>query len=202
MQSGSYPNYNRDPLWPSGWKETEMHTFLGELNKFRNGIINKDGDAFLKGGMKFLYSAGNALVFKRGNIIVFTTNVGFNGTDVVVVTSDTSLTAGTEMIDGLSNSTVTVGNGGAMTVTLSHGMPMVFYPKTDYSEVVPSTKLTATQTNSTTSSSATASNSSTGSSNTGSTAKSQAQRRGSDSFLQDMGIFGLWIAFALGVVLF
>jgi alpha-amylase len=149
MQAGSYPNYNRDPVWPSGWKETEMHTFLGILNKFRNGVINKDGDAFLKGGMKFLYSAGNVLVFKRGDIIVFTTNVGSNGAPVTVTTADIGFASGTTMIDGLSNSTVTVGNGGIMRVTLTHGMPMVFYPQNEYNSVVLSTKLTTIQNNST-----------------------------------------------------
>jgi len=147
MQAGAYPNYNRDPLWPAGWKETDMHTFLGTLNKLRNGVINKDGDNFLKGGMKFLYSAGNALVFKRGDIIVFTSNVGTNGANVQVVTQDTGLSKDTEMIDGLSNSTVTVGDGGVMTVIISHGMPMVFYPKTEYIKIVPSTKLIDTAQN-------------------------------------------------------
>jgi len=34
----------------ASWIEgSGMHTFLGTLNKLRNGVINKDGDNFLKG---------------------------------------------------------------------------------------------------------------------------------------------------------
>jgi hypothetical protein len=140
-QSGAYPNYNRDPVWPEQWKPTDMHTFLGTLNRVRNGVINKDGDTFLKGGMQFLYSGGNAVSFKRGNIVVFVTNAGSTGANVNVVTTNTGFVSGTVLIDALSNSTVTVGTGGILSVTLSKGMPMVFYPKSDWSNVELSTKV-------------------------------------------------------------
>jgi alpha-amylase len=142
-QSGAYPNYNRDPMWPNQWKPTEMHTYISILNKLRNGVINKDADAFLKGGMNFLYSGGNALAFKRGPVIVFVTNAGSNGADVTVVTTDTGLSSGTELIDALSNSTVSVGTGGVVSVTLKKGMPMAFYPKADWANVALTTKVDA-----------------------------------------------------------
>jgi len=200
MQAGAYPNYNRDPIWPNGWKETEMHTFLGTLNKLRNGVINKDEDSFLKGGMKFVYSAGNALTFKRGNVIVFTTNVGSSGVDIVVVTQDTGLSKGTEMIDGLSNSTVTVGDGGVMTVTLSHGLPMVFYPKADYSKVVLSNKVAPLSQTTTSNSSDTkpSSPSAHASGNSSSTARSHANKIASSSDVYTVSAFiGILLSFGL-----
>src|SRR5579859_7409675 len=189
------------------------------LNKVRNGVINKDGDTYLKAGMKFIFSATNALAFKRGGLIVFVTNVGSAGGDVKIVTTDSGLVKGTELVDFVAGGTVVVGDGGVITVTLIKGMPVVLYPKLEFSKVVLSTKVNALGGSAVASGTAAGStgSSGTGSGNSGSgtvaigvaggstgtggistsTAKSLASRRGGENVLW-RGILGLGVAFGVG----
>ena len=118
-----------------------MYNFIATINKIRNGVVNKDGDKFLKAGMKFLFSAGNALAFKRGELIVFVTNGGSSSADVTVVTSDSGFVKGTEMVDFIAGGSVIVGDAGVITIILKKGMPVVLYPKTEATKVVLSTKV-------------------------------------------------------------
>jgi alpha-amylase len=203
-QAGAYPNYNRDPLWPERWIPTEMSGFLGTLNKFRNGVINKDGDTFLTGAMKFLFTAGNALAFMRGEVLVFLTNVGSQGVNVAITTSDTGFPSGTEMVDVLSNSTVTVGPGGILTVTLTHGQPMVLYPKNGLNQLVMSTKLTGSNTTSSSSSNSSSTTTSGSDSNTSSSSSSAGKKSSATTVGGDMAFYTLFtisIAFCAGLLL-
>jgi len=206
-QAGAYPNYNRDPLWPAKWVKSDTYNFVALLNKARNGVINKDGDAFLTQRMTFLYTAGNALAFKRGSMVVFVTNVGSSGADLTIVTSDSGFPHGTEMVDFVAGGTVTVGAGGAITVTLSKGMPVVLYPKTDFAQVVLTTTVNALAGESTVANgtdSGTDSGTATGTAATAtgskatSTAKSLAIRIRAQKGLIWTGVMALGVAFGAG----
>jgi alpha-amylase len=142
LSNGAYPNYNRDPLWPAGWQATDMSNFVGTLNKFRNGVINKDGDIYLKGGMLFVYSAGNAVVFQRGPVLVFLTNGGSEAANFQIETEKTNYEQGTVLTEIVSGGNVTVGSQGVVSVTITKGMPQVYYPASEYVSVTTTTMVT------------------------------------------------------------
>jgi alpha-amylase len=204
MQAGAYPNYNRDPLWPAKWQKTDMYNFIATINKVRNGVVNKDGDGYVKGGMTFLFSAGNAVAFKRGGVLVFVTNVGSSGADVTIVTSDSGFTKGTEMVDFIAGGSVIVADGGVITVVLKKGMPVVLYPKTEAANVVLSTKVVALEGNSTVAngtSGGAVSGSGTATAAAGSgtsTAKSLATRLTGEKGILQQAFMGLGVAFGAG----
>jgi alpha-amylase len=196
LQNGAYPDFNRNPLWPAGWQATEMSNYLATLNKFRNGVINKDGDAFLKGGMKFIYIAGNALVFQRGSMIVVLSNAGSDAANLQIVTENTEMSQGTVLTELLSGGNVTVGNDGVVSATITKGMPMVFYPAAEFTSVVPTTMVNAY-----TATTPTASSVPSSSSNNGTTKKSLASGRvGSETTLWGV-LISMGFAFAAGLIM-
>ncbi len=184
-----------------------MYNFIATINKIRNGVVNKDGDKFLKAGMKFLFSAGNALAFKRGELIVFVTNGGSSSADVTVVTSDSGFVKGTEMVDFIAGGSVIVGDAGVITVILKKGMPVVLYPKTEATKVVLSTKVvplggSSAVANGTSGGdvgvSGTATAAAVSGSSTAKSAKSQAIRFSAEKGFMWPAFLGLGVAFGAG----
>jgi alpha-amylase len=169
--SGSGTPNQREAIWLSGYSTTAtLYTFITTLNALRSRAIAQDS-TYLSYQAYPVYSDSNTIVMRKGytgyQVIGVYTNVGSSGSKTLTLTSSmTGFTASQSLVDVLSCTAFTADSSGNLAVTLSSGLPRVFYPlaRLTGSGICPS--LTGSSTSSSTSYSTSKTSTSTGYSTT------------------------------------
>ncbi|KAH8152050.1 uncharacterized protein LAJ45_04044 [Morchella importuna] len=131
--TGASDPANREAIWFSGYDTTAtLYTHVASLNQIRNRAIEVSGDTYLTYQAWVIYSDTNSLAIRKGDIVTVMTNLGSSGSATLSVTS-TGYTAGATVVDVLSCTTLTVGTSGTLSVSITSGLPKVFYPSASLS---------------------------------------------------------------------
>ncbi|KXN90497.1 Alpha-amylase 1 [Leucoagaricus sp. SymC.cos] len=124
--SGSADPYNREPLWTSGYQETDAYNFIKTLNQFRNFLVTTD---WLKQETRILTSGPVGLAVMKGQVISIATSIGSppqNGTHIAVPSPYDS---GTSMTNILTCQQWVVGSKGFLDVEYTKGgVPVILMP--------------------------------------------------------------------------
>lgn len=129
---GSVPD-NREAVWLSGYDTTaELYTFITQLNAIRSWAISKDSTWVTYQAWP-IYSDSHTIGMRKGNvglqIVGVYSNVGSSGsTTVTLEAANTGFTAGQALTDVLSCTAFTADSSGDLSVSISAGVPRVFYP--------------------------------------------------------------------------
>jgi alpha-amylase len=157
--SGGDVPYNREAIWLSGYSTTAtLYTWITKLNQIRNVAIAANVD-YLDYQAWPIYSDSSNIAMRKGyagsQIVGVFSNVGSSGSASISLTaSNTGFTAGQVLTDVMSCTNFTADSSGNLAVTISSGIPRVFYPaaalsKTSVCSSSPSTTTTTTMTTST-----------------------------------------------------
>lgn len=131
--SGSGTPNNREAVWLSGYDTTAaLYTWITALNALRSWAVLYNS-SYLDYQAWPVYSDSHTIAMRKGSagsqVVGVYTNVGASGsTTVTLAASNTGFTAGQALMDVMSCTSYTAGTGGALTVTISGGVPRVFYP--------------------------------------------------------------------------
>ncbi|KAK2788739.1 hypothetical protein FQN52_006495 [Onygenales sp. PD_12] len=126
--SGGQDPDNREAVWLSGFDTTAtLYTHIAALNKIRS-FAAKSEKEYIETLSTVAYSDAQTLAMVKGGVVTILTNAGAGGGDSQVTVDGTGYTGGDKVMDALSCEPLTVGDGGSLAVTLSGGMPKVFYP--------------------------------------------------------------------------
>ncbi|KAK3337361.1 glycoside hydrolase superfamily [Cercophora scortea] len=129
---GATPN-NREAVWLSGYSTTaELYTFITKLNQIRARAIAQDS-GYLTYNANPVYSDSHTIAVRKGStgyqVVGVYTNIGASSSASVTLSSSaTSFSANQPLIDIVSCTAFTTDSSGAVTVTLSAGLPRVLYP--------------------------------------------------------------------------
>lgn len=129
---GSVPA-DREAIWFSGYSTSAtLYTWIAALNKIRSRAIAQDS-SYLSYQAYPVYTDNNNIAMRKGRdgyqVIGVFTNKGSSGSSsLTLTTSMTGFTASQSVVDVMSCTTFTTDSSGSLGVTLSGGIPRVFYP--------------------------------------------------------------------------
>lgn len=129
---GAVPD-NREALWLSGYDTTaELYAWITDLNAIRTWAISKD-TTYLTYQAWPVYSDSHTIAMRKGaagtQVVGVYSNVGASGSTTVTLTAaNTGFTAGQALTDVMSCTALTADSSGAVSVSISGGVPMVLYP--------------------------------------------------------------------------
>lgn len=124
---------DREAIWLSGYPTSApLYSWIATLNKIRAWAIAQDS-SYLTYQAYPVYTDDNNIAMRKGydgyQVIGVFTNTGSSGSpSVTLTTSMTGFTAGEAVVDVMSCTTFTADSSGSLDVTLSGGLPTVFYP--------------------------------------------------------------------------
>lgn len=134
--SGSGDPYNREPLWPSGYQQTDAYTIIQQLNAARNFLVsNASQTNWLTSETEILTQSPHGIAIMKGPVITILTNIGSpaqNGTNIAVVTPYDSETAFFDIFDC---DQWVVGSGGSLDVEYTKGGKPVVLVRSDVLEL-------------------------------------------------------------------
>ena len=130
---GGVPN-NREAVWLSGYSTSAtLYTHITMLNRLRLRAIQQDSNyATYKANP--IYSDGSTIVMRKGStgsqIISVFSNKGTNGNSYTLSlpSSGTGFASGQTVIEVLSCTSYSTDSSGNLAVSMSGGLPRVFYP--------------------------------------------------------------------------
>lgn len=132
--TGSGVPQNREAIWLSHYSNTsQLYKWIASLNKIRGWAIAQDAN-YLRYHAYPIYTDSHILAMRKGfdgyQVVGVFTNVGSSSsTFVSPATGQTGFTANQEVMDVMSCRTFTTDSSGTLTrITLSRGLPRVFYP--------------------------------------------------------------------------
>ncbi|KAI3401655.1 hypothetical protein diail_9319 [Diaporthe ilicicola] len=129
---GDTPN-NREAVWLSGYDTSaELYTWITGLNAIRKWAISKDS-TYLDYSAWPIYSDSHTIGMRKGyagyQIVGVYSNVGSGASTTVTLTAvSTGFTSGQALTDVMSCNSFTADSSGNLAVTVSAGVPRVFYP--------------------------------------------------------------------------
>lgn len=129
---GDVPN-NREAIWLSEYStDSELYKWITAANNIRSRAISQDVD-YLNYQAYPIYSDSNTVSMRKGfdgyQVIGIFSNVGSSGSASVALTgSQTGFEANQAVIDVMSCTAATTDSSGSLSVTLSGGIPRVYYP--------------------------------------------------------------------------
>ncbi|EIN07658.1 glycoside hydrolase family 13 protein [Punctularia strigosozonata HHB-11173 SS5] len=127
--SGIGDPWNREPLWTSGYAQSDAYKFIQSLNQFRNFLVNSSSSSdWLHQPLQLLTTTGQGLSFLKGDVVTVLTTVGSppsNATTPVYTPFD-HFTALTEV---LTCQQFVVGSNGTVVVNYAlGGRPTILVP--------------------------------------------------------------------------
>lgn len=133
--SGSTIPTNREALWTSGYNQnSDLYKHIQMLNAIRSRAIYID-DAYLTYKADPIYADASTIALRKGEagaaIVSVYTNRGSNsgGSTMTLAASRTGYSANTDLVEVLSCATLRVDSRGNLGVTVSNGLPGVYYPR-------------------------------------------------------------------------
>ncbi|KAI0928231.1 hypothetical protein AcW1_005538 [Taiwanofungus camphoratus] len=125
--SGGGDPWNREPLWPSGYKNTTTYQLMTTLNKLRNFLVNgKSG--WLNSSAEVLSTSPYGIGIMKGEVVTILTNIGSppQNVSIAVYTPLPRLLATTDI---LTCEQYVVGSNGTLEVSYTKGgVPTVLVP--------------------------------------------------------------------------
>ncbi|KAL1962885.1 hypothetical protein VTN77DRAFT_9063 [Rasamsonia byssochlamydoides] len=156
---GGNDPYNREATWLSGYSTTaELYTFIANTNTIRSLAISVDSEYLTYRNDPFYYDS-NTLAMRKGSdglqVITVLSNLGADGSSYTLTLSGSGYSAGTELVEAYTCTTVTVDSNGDIPVPMESGLPRVFLPASSLGDSSlcgssPSPTTTATSTPTTT----------------------------------------------------
>ena len=126
----------RAAMWLSGFDTgTDLYAWIARLNAVRAWAISRDGGGFVASSAHVIYAQGPTMALRKGNggrqIVSVFSNAGESAGDYSISLSSetTPFNAGQALVDTMSCSALTVGRDGVLSVTISGGLPRIFYPR-------------------------------------------------------------------------
>lgn len=132
FSGGTVPN-NREAIWSSGYSTSAtLYTYIAQINAIRKQAIAKDTGYLTYKGYP-VYSDSQTIVMRKGTtgsqVVAVFNNRGASGSGAFTLTSANSgFTAGEALTEMLSCKTYTTDSSGNLAITISSGLPQVFYP--------------------------------------------------------------------------
>lgn len=124
---------DREAIWLSGYPTSAtLYGWIATLNEVRSTAIAQDS-SYLTYQAYPVYTDSNNIAMRKGSdgyqVVGLFTNTGSSGSPSVTLTASmTGFTAGEAVVDVMSCTTFTTDSDGSLYVTLSGGVPRVFYP--------------------------------------------------------------------------
>ncbi|KAF1349150.1 alpha-amylase [Delphinella strobiligena] len=136
--SGSTVPENREAIWLSSYSTTStLYTFITTMNKIRRQAIEQDSN-YLTASATTAYSDSSTIVMRKGStgsqVIGVFSNSGVSGSHSFTLTSSNSgFTAGQSVTELINCTTYKTDSSGNLAVTITGGLPQVFYPTSELS---------------------------------------------------------------------
>ncbi|KAI6809958.1 alpha-amylase [Hortaea werneckii] len=125
---GSNDPYNREAVWFSGYNtDAELYKLVTNLNKIRKQAISDDG-SYLGYNAWPTYTGDHVLGMRKGKMTFVTSNLGSSSSDTTVTIGNTGFSGGAQVTDLISCNTMNANDDGSISVTISNGQSMAFYP--------------------------------------------------------------------------
>ncbi|KAH9828346.1 Alpha-amylase domain [Teratosphaeria destructans] len=140
--NGSGTPDNREDIWRSKYSTSStLYTFIARVNAIRTFALNKDS-SYLTYKAYPVYSDSKTIAMRKGStaqVISVWTNSGASGTSysITLTSSETGFSAGQSVTELLTCTTSTTDSNGRLTVTISGGLPKIFYPSSALSGSAP-----------------------------------------------------------------
>lgn len=133
--SGGTVPKNREAIWTSGYDTTaELYKHIASLNELRSWAVNQSS-TWVTYQADVAYSDDSTIAVRKGpagaQTVGVYTNAGASGGDttVSIPSSGTGFTATQALVDVIACKAYTTDSNGALSASLSGGLPAVFYPK-------------------------------------------------------------------------
>lgn len=136
--SGSTVPDNREAIWLSSYSTTStLYTFITKMNNIRRQAIEQDSN-YLTSSATTAYSDSSTIVMRKGStgsqVIGVFSNSGASGSHSFTLTSsDSAFTAGQSVTELIHCTTYKTDSSGNLAVTITSGLPQVFYPTSELS---------------------------------------------------------------------
>lgn len=126
--SGAADPDNREALWPSGYNtNAELYKHIALLHRIRDLASDIGGKAeYFAWGAEAVGTSSQYLAMKRGPVLVVVSNVGEQGTTNGFSVPTSQFDSGDVVVDLLTCTTATVGDGGAFESAANNGESRVW----------------------------------------------------------------------------
>lgn len=131
---------NREAIWLSGYSTTApLYALISALNRIRALAIARNS-TYLSYQNYVIYSDSSTIAMRKafnGNqVVTVLSNQGSGGHKYALTLNgnETGFTAGEDVVEVLSCTTMTVDSGGNLAVPMASGLPRVLYPAAQLSE--------------------------------------------------------------------
>lgn len=128
--SGGNDPFNREATWLQGYRtDTRLYSLVSNLNRIRRHLISgSSGGNTTTPVAEVIYNDTNNLVLKKGQMVAVYNNRGSSTPAYTLALRDTGFNAGSSVTDLLSCRTTTVCGDGTLSVNVTGGLPLVFFP--------------------------------------------------------------------------
>lgn len=132
FSGGSVPN-DREALWTSGYSTSAtLYTYIKKVNAIRKWALRKDS-SYLTYKANPVYLDSHTIAVRKGSkgtqVISVFNNRGSSGSgSASLKSSDTAFTSGQSITELLTCKTSTTDSSGNLAITISNGLPLMFYP--------------------------------------------------------------------------
>lgn len=128
---------NREAVWLSGYNTgADLYKITASLNQIRNRAIEVDAD-YVTYQNWVIYSDTTTIAMRKGfdgaQVITVLSNKGANGDAYTLNLGNTGWTSGTQVVEVLTCSTVTVTSSSTVTVPMANGLPRVYFAASNLS---------------------------------------------------------------------
>lgn len=135
--SGNGDPYNREAVWLSGYSTSAaLYTFIASVNQIRNRAIYKDAN-YVNYQNWVIYSDTTTIGMRKGfdgnQIITILSNKGASGASYTQAIGNTGWTSGTQVVEILTCTTVTIDSSNNLNVPMAQGLPRIYFPLTSLS---------------------------------------------------------------------
>lgn len=132
--SGNINPQNREAIWLTGYNTSApLYKFITSLNQIRTRAIKQDAK-FVTSQANAVYSDASTIVMRKGNngsqIVSVLSNYGAAGPcyTLVLPSTQTGFTPKQALVEVLSCTPYTTDAAGNLAVSMSAGLPRIFYP--------------------------------------------------------------------------
>ncbi|TVY90865.1 Alpha-amylase [Lachnellula willkommii] len=132
--SGTGDPSSREAVWLSGYPtDSTFYTWIASLNQIRNEVIYLDPN-YVTYKANPIYSDSSNIAMRKGDsgfqLISVFTNTGASGNPSITLSStETGFNSSQALIEVMSCTSATTDSSGNLAVTLTGGLPGVFFPK-------------------------------------------------------------------------
>jgi alpha-amylase len=130
--SGGKNPYNREAVWLAGYNTSAvLYEFIASLNGLRSNAIVQAANWTSYNSFPIMNDS-NTLALRKGyagsQVITILSNKGESGEDYTLTLGDTGYASGTELMEVVGCTNITVDKSGDVAVPMGEGAPRILYP--------------------------------------------------------------------------